>query len=497
MLRFLYIIFLLVKYSFIYFLLKFGWYRKPKQKILRNFFEEAGGSFIKFGQILASRADFLPEEYALEMINLFDNVKPFPYDQVENIFLQELGATPQKIFKDFQKIPFASASFGQVHGAKLEDGHIVAVKVLRPGIEEKVKVDFFIVSVFAFFADLFFKIDAFPWKEFAREFKKWTKKELDYRIEAENIKKMYKNTSVNKSIVMPNVYLHLTTKKILVEDYIEGIPLSRALRGLKDGRLTPEKLKKMGIDIKKVPSIFTQELLREFFMDDVFHADPHPGNILLLKQDRIALLDFGIVGEPVSYNKASFVKFMKSGATPVNVKQAVYHFSNLTSGELKNMIGSALPATVSQKRVDEFINFLSNNFAESLSEVANQSLKEINDMKKDYIAIFLRGIKLGSQFKVKLPKEAALFIRTLSIWGFLAKNLNNEFRISNEIRDFFAIHPEKTLLQESDYAPTYIRINREVAIEQLNNWLSYLMEIDPPLYQLVKEKFKEYNAIDS
>src|SRR3989338_3422865 len=156
------------------------------------------------------------------MIGLFDNVKPFPYKDVDQTFIQELGATPQKIFKDFQKIPFASASFGQVHGAKLENDHIVAVKVLRPGIEEKVLADFILIDILAFVADLFFKIDALPWKEFAGEFKKWTKKELDYRLEAENMIKMYKNASVNKNIVIPAVYLSLSTQKILVEDYIEG-----------------------------------------------------------------------------------------------------------------------------------------------------------------------------------------------------------------------------------------------------------------------------------
>src|SRR3989344_2139876 len=439
MFRFLFIISLLTKYFFIYIILKLGFYKKPKQKILRNFFEEAGGAFIKFGQLLALRVDVLPKEYSLEMINLFDNVKPFPYEDVELTFLQELGATPQKIFKDFQKAPFASASFGQVHGAKLENDHIVAVKILRPGIAGKVNVDFFIIDIFAFFADLFFKIEALPWKEFAKEFKKWTKKELDYRIEAENIQKMHRNTSVNKNIVMPNVYLHLSTKKILVDDYIEGIPLSRALRGLKDGRLTPEKLKKMGIDIKKIPSIFTQELLRECFMDDIFHADPHPGNILLLKNNKIALLDFGIVGEPVSYNKASFVKLMKSCSAPVNIKQAVYHFANLTSLDLKNIIGSALPASIPPKRVDDIINLLSINFASSISKLAIQNAKDINSMKRDYVSMFLELIKLGQQFKIKLPKEAALFIRTLSMWGFLTRELNFDFRMSREIKDFFAV----------------------------------------------------------
>ena len=113
MFRFFYTLSILFKYLFIFIFLKLGLYKKPKQKILKNFFEEAGGSFIKFGQLLALRVDVLPKEFALELIGLFDNVKPFPYSLVEETFLQELGATPDKIFKDFQKKPFASASFAQ------------------------------------------------------------------------------------------------------------------------------------------------------------------------------------------------------------------------------------------------------------------------------------------------------------------------------------------------------------------------------------------------
>ena len=499
MLRFFYIIGIITKYLSIYLLLKFGLYRKPKEKILRNFFEEAGGAFIKFGQLLALRVDVLPKEYALEMIGLFDNVKPFPYQDVENIFLQELGVVPQKIFKDFQKKVFASASFGQVHGAKLENDHIVVVKVLRPGIENKVAVDFLLIDILAFFADLFFKIEALPWKEFAKEFKRWTKNELDYQIEAENMQKMYKNASANKNIVIPKVYPQISTKRILVEDYIEGIPLSRVLLGLKDGRLTPESLKKRGIDVKKIPSIYTQEFLREFFMDDVFHADPHPGNILLLKNNRIALLDFGIIGKTITYNKAAFVKSITSslGASSMDkLKKSIFHFASFSSEDLKSIIGSALSANTSQKKLEDIINLLSEHFSETVSKMAAVGRKELKVMKKDYAVYYLEIIKAGQKYKVKLPKESVLFIRLLSMVGFLSKELNYEYKLSDEVKEFFQIHPEDSLLKEDDYAPLFKRINREEAIEKLNGWLSYLIEIDPPLYQLVKEKFKEYNAID-
>src|SRR3989344_1803458 len=229
MLRFFYILFLSGKYLSLFLLIKLKIINKPRHKLLRNFLEDAGGSFVKFGQLLSLRVDVISKEFALEMLNLLDNVRPFPYHFVEEIFIQELGAKPDKIFKDFQKKPFASASFGQVHGAKLANDTIVAVKILRPGIEDAVLADFLLIDILAFFADLFFKIEALPWKEFAQEFKRWTKNELDYRIEAEQMEKIYKTAQNDRYTVIPKLYPRLCTKKILVEDYIEGIPLSRIL----------------------------------------------------------------------------------------------------------------------------------------------------------------------------------------------------------------------------------------------------------------------------
>ena len=314
------------------------------------------------------------------------------------------------------------------------------------------------------------------------------------------MQKIYKNASVNKNIVIPKVYPQISTKKILVEDYIEGIPLSRVLLGLKDGRLTPEKLQKMGIDIKKVPSVFTQEFLREFFMDDIFHADPHPGNILILKDNKLALLDFGIIGKTITYNKAAFVKSITSSLKDKEfreLRESIFHFANFSSEELKSILGSALPASTSQKRLGEILNLLSEHFSETINKLVAVGRKELELMKKDYAVYYLQIIKAGQKYKVKLPAEAVLFIRVLSITGFLSKQLNYNYMLAAEMKEFLKIHPEETLLDENDYAPLFKRINREQAIEKLNNWLSYLVEIDPPLYQLVKEKFKEYNAIDS
>lgn len=475
-------------------MLKLGYYKKSKPKILRNFFEDAGGSFIKFGQLLAVRVDVLPKEYALEMIGLFDNVGPFPYDNVQRIFLQELGATPQKIFKDFQKVPFASASFGQVHGAKLQNDHIVAVKILRPGIEEKVSVDFFIVDILAFIADLFFKVDALPWKEFAKEFKKWTQEELDYHMEAESME-IIRKANTNKNVDMPKVYPHLSTRRILTEDYIEGIPLSRVLLGIKDGRLTAESLLKRGIDLKIITSVIAQEIFRQFFLGNIFHADPHPGNILILHNNRIALIDFGIVGEKLKYNRLSFVKFMKA-ASIFDYKKSVYHFINFSGGYLKNMIGSALPASVDQKNVDNFMVLIANYFSAEVEKIGEEKRKTLEMMQDDYTTSFMEILKASRKLKIKLPNEMVLFIRTLTMAGFLMKQLNYYFELAPETRRFFAEHPEDTWLKGNEHTIPYKRVSHEKAIEQLNGWLTYLIETDPNLYHVVKQFIGKHNLID-
>lgn len=496
MLRFPYILSLIIKYSFIYLLLKLGLYKKPKQKILRNFLEEAGGSFIKLGQILAIRVDFLPKEYTLELMDMFDNVKPFSYKEVEETFRQELGTTPDKIFKDFQKVPFASASFGQVHGAKLQNDHIVAVKIMRPGIEPKVLSDFLIIDIIAFAADIFFKFEALPWKEFAQEFKRWTREELDYHIEAAYLQTLNKSMEKREHVVIPKVYPHLSTKRIITEDYIEGLPLSKVILGFRDGRLNEEiLLKKYDIDIKKIPNVLTQEIFRQFFLDGIFHADPHPGNILLLKGSNIALLDFGIVGNAEMPNGYWFTKFIMS-IPEKDIKKPIYCFASFVGYDLKNMIASALPATISNKSIDDFMDILSDYFAETVSKISVDNRSNVNNLKKDYARVYFQVFKEAAKFRIKIPKQSVLLFRVLSIIGLLSKEMNRKYSGAEEITEFFSKYG-KTVLAKNEYnVMPYQRIKYERAIEQLNGWLTYLIEVDPRLYQVVKQFMSKYTLVD-
>lgn len=495
MFRLFYIFGILIKYSLLFILIKLNLNQTPKHTLLHKFFEDASGSFIKFGQLLAMRVDVLPKEYSLELMELLDNVKPFSYSEVKEIFVEELGDLPEKIFKDFQKKPFASASFAQVHGAKLEDGTIVVVKILRPGIEEKVNVDFMIVRFIAFLADIFYRIEALPWKEFASEFERWTKQELDYHIEAENTERMRLISLESRHIVIPKVYFQLSTKRILVEEYMEGIHLARVMRGLTNGSLDAKKLLSYGVDIKKTPRVLISEILKHYFIHGAFNADPHPGNFILLKNGKIAMIDFGIIGQTLPGKHSSFVKSLQYDVQN-KFKEASFYFADFVGDNLKQLIASAFPTYVDQKHVDEFMRMLTDHFSEQVIHLYYGSESDLINLKKDVSTLIIQVLKASNIYKIKVPKEVVMFIRAFSIFVLTAKQLDKNFEIGTEMKRFFDEYGDKIPLQEDKAPVLYQRINRERAIEKLNTWLAYLVEKDPAVFELVNNYIKRYNIIE-
>lgn len=501
MFRIIYLLFLLIKYYFLYFLLRLGFVHISREKLIKKFFEEAGGAFVKFGQILALRVDVISSNFSLELFDLFDNYQPFSYEEVKRIFKEELGVIPEKIFKYFEKEPFASASFAQVHGAKLLNGQTVVVKIQRPDVLGKITADFVIIDFLSIIADLFFRIEALPWRDFAKEFKSWTIKELDYQRESENMDKIYNNLVFNKNteVVVPKTYHRISTKKILVQDYIDGVPLTRILKEIRQKNLNSDKLKKIGIDIKKTPVTMVMELLREYFVDGFFHADPHPGNILLLKDGKIGLIDFGIIGESAP-KRQIFMKFLLTGAkSKYDKSQKVYedftHYAFQFAGDkIEQMVASVLPATLDQKETDGFMKILVNHFLDYFKKIESQIRKDLGTKKIDHAAMLLQLLRFTSRYQIKLPKEMAVFIRAVSIISFLAKEMDNDFDLSGTVIKFFDKYPENKLLKIDTDAIPYKRINREEATEALNNWLTYLFELDPKLYELVNNYISKYNV---
>lgn len=254
---------------------------------LRKAFEKLGPTFIKLGQILSLRPDLVPKEYVKELGKLQDRVPPFSYKEVEKIIQEELKKPIDKLFNDFSQKPIASASISQVHKAKLKNGSLVAVKVQRPKVKEIMETD---IEIMFYLANLLEKhskrIRKYKPARIVQEFKEWTEKELDFEIEAENAKTFCKNFKNSNTVKIPKVFDSYSSKKILTLEFIDGIELHKI-----------EQLKgKKGYSLNEIIKNGFDSILTQVFIHGFFHADPHPSNILVLKGNKIALVDFGIVG---------------------------------------------------------------------------------------------------------------------------------------------------------------------------------------------------------
>lgn len=248
--------------------------------------EKLGPTFIKLGQLLSTRADLLPGPYLEALERLQDQIEPYPYEEVERIVSGELGVRISKAFADFDPAPLAAASLSQVHRATMRDGRAVVVKVQRPDIRELIVGDLEALGEIAHFLDQHTELGKrYEFDNMLVNLRKSLLRELDFTIEANNLHTMGQNLSEFEELVIPEPIDDFTTTRVLTMEYISGrkITALNPLRLLEiDGGLLAEEL--------------FRAYLKQFLVDGLFHADPHPGNVFLTDDDRIALLDLGMVG---------------------------------------------------------------------------------------------------------------------------------------------------------------------------------------------------------
>jgi ubiquinone biosynthesis protein len=257
---------------------------------LRRTLEEAGVSFVKVGQLMSTRDDLLPPEFITELRSLQDEVVPVPWTLVRDLLAAELGAPVDEVFTQFERQPLAAASIGQVHRATLHSGEQVVVKVQRPGITTVLDRDLDIVLRVAASLE-----QRAAWArdlgavELAQGFAAALREELDFRVEARNLTTITASSALHRSsdrVQLPHLHGEFTTQRILVMEFLDGVPLGRA----------DAVIAERGLDRAELARTLLRFLLRQIMLDGVFHADPHPGNILVLADGQLALLDFGSVG---------------------------------------------------------------------------------------------------------------------------------------------------------------------------------------------------------
>ena len=253
---------------------------------IRKIIEELGPTFIKLGQVLSTRPDLIPLEFCQELEKLQNEVPAFAYEKVKEQIENELKKPIDKLFKSFSANSFAAASLSQVHLSESKSGEKLVVKVQRPDIEKTIRADLDILYLLAQLAEKHIE-ESRLYNPIAivDEFKKTILREIDFSIEAKNIDRSRRNFKDDNTVYILKVIHHLSTKKILTMERLEGIKASNV-----------NEIERIGLDKRQVAINGADAVLKQIFMHGFFHADPHPGNIFVLKDGRIAFLDFGMVG---------------------------------------------------------------------------------------------------------------------------------------------------------------------------------------------------------
>jgi ubiquinone biosynthesis protein len=261
--------------------------RATTARRFRDTLAELGPTFIKLGQILSSRPDILPKDFIAELTTLQDSAAPMPVALVFELIEKGLGKPSQQLFASMDPEPLASASIAQVHRARLASGEDVVVKVQRPGIEEQIKSDTDLLSYLARFLEgVIEETGIYTPTGIVTEFRKAMLLELDFDNEARNIEEFEKTHGARPYVAIPKLYRELSSKTVITMQELKGVKLKDVL----------ERTDFPGVDRKRLARHVLDASFQQLFTDGLFHGDPHPGNVIVLPDDRIGLLDFGLVG---------------------------------------------------------------------------------------------------------------------------------------------------------------------------------------------------------
>lgn len=298
---------------------------EEKQAIwLKEKLIELGPTFIKIGQSMGTRADLLPLPFVVALGELQDQVPPFPNEIAFARIEKELGLKINEVYKEFEIEPVAAASLGQVYRARLHTGEEVAVKVQRPNLEATIKGDLDILSKVANFAERFPQLNEnADWSGMLREFNQTIHEEMDYAAEGQNAERFRQNFQRWDNIHVPHIYWNATTSKVLTMEFIHGTKVTDL-----------EEQERRGISPAKVNRLLIKTYLKQLLEDGFFHADPHPGNLLVMHDGRLAFFDFGMVGRitPELQSKMIDAFFHVVGKDPAGIAQDLIDLDFLKPG---------------------------------------------------------------------------------------------------------------------------------------------------------------------
>jgi ubiquinone biosynthesis protein len=370
---------------------------------IRMALEELGPTYIKLGQILSSRPDLVPVDFLRELAKLQDKVPPFPYTAVKKIVESELGLSIDELFAHFDQQPLASASIGQVHKARIKDGTEVAVKIQRPGIQRVIEVDLEIMHYLATLMERHIEeLSLHRPVKIVEEFTRTLEKELDYQLEASNMERVALNFIDDAYTYIPKVFRDFSTAHVLTAEFVDGIKVSDI-----------ERLDAAGLDRKVITDRGADILLKQIFDHGFFQADPHPGNLFVLPDNVICLIDFGMVGAVDRRTRENFVDLIDAV-----VQKDAYRTSQVF-----------IQLTDWDDEPDE--RHFEKDVAEFMVQHLYRPLKDIRVGK-----LLHQLLELASRHRLRIPPDIFLMMKALTTIEGVARMLDPDFEMITKAAPF-------------------------------------------------------------
>ncbi len=417
--------------------------RKPRAQVqrlsrperLRMAMEELGPTFVKLGQLLSTRPDFIPPDYLIELAKLQDNVPPFSYREVVDIFAEEFGKMPEDVFAHFDQQPLAAASIGQVHRARLEDGTEVVIKVQRPKIENIIAVDLEILAHIAgLMEEHLEEVQGHRPTAIVHEFARSLSREIDFSIELTNIQRFARQFDGHTDIHVPLVYPQLSSERILVLEYVDGIKANDL-----------ESLRKEGRDLKLIAERGANLVMEQIFIHGFFHADPHPGNILVLPKNVVCFIDFGQMGRLNLKDREEFTDLVL----------------NLVGGNERKVTKGVLKLTIQHGEVDR--DGLARDLGDLMDQYLYKPLKELAAGK-----ILQDLLDLVTRHGLSLRPNLYLMMKALSTVEGVGLQLDPDLELISLARPFMQkiktgrIKPKRLAEEMGETGSEYLSLIREL-----------------------------------
>ncbi len=418
-------------------------------------FTELGPSFIKLGQLLSSRPDLITEKYANEFKKLQDEVPPFPFESVKKIIESDTGKSLSDIFKSIVELPVAAASIAQVHNAVLTDGTKVVVKVQRPDIKKVIENDLNIMKTISGLMIKYLpEAELFNPLGIVEEFSKTIKKELNFIEEIRNMERFRRNLKIFNNVVIPVIYPELTSDRVIIMERIEGIRIDNI-----------SSIEKLDVDRKEIARTYVNVYFKMILEDGFFHADPHPGNIFIMPDGKIGIVDFGIVG----------------WLSPEIMEKIAGVLSALVNKDFNSLVEQLIELGMTHENTDTdlFRQKLMADVANLLVPLYDLPLAEVN-----FAEILDTILLIVVKHKLQLPSTLLLVDKCILMVDGIVRNLDPDFNFID------IASPYAARLIRKKYTPKYVYDKLTRNISDLSDSITYApKQIRILLRRLVNNEF--------